>query len=257
MGFECDKYTKVGLMKLKILGARSSMVAVLFLLLASIFQVNGISAEQDGNKIVSDAHALVKAVKPEDTSYIHKNVAVSWGNDGKAVCHADCSALLNALLLHSGYFSEEDLKKHLGAARPLAKHYHDAIIHHRGFKEITSIEEVRPGDIIAIKYPPGSGNTGHVMLVVAQPTKRAATEPVVKNSIQYEIEIIDCSSSGHGPNDSRRIESGKYREGLGKGMYRVFTNEKGIPIGHSWSVYATSKYYEMNVRNLVIGRVDR
>ena len=214
-----------------------------------------IAAEADASKLVSDAHSLLNAVKPEDTSYIHKNNVISWGADSKAVCHADCSGLINALLLHSKFFSEEQLNKNMGSNRPLAKHYHDAIIHQRGFKEITKIDEVRPGDIIAIKYPPGSGNTGHVMLIASLPLKRNPTEPLVKNSIQYEIEIIDSSSSGHGASDSRRLDSGKYREGLGKGVYRIFTDEKGLFVGHTWSVYPTSKYYEMTIRNLVIGRI--
>lgn len=215
-----------------------------------------IAAEADAGKLVSDANSLLNAVKPEDTSYIHKNDIISWGGVGeKAVCHSDCSGLINALLLHCKVFSEEQLNKNLGSSRPFAKHYHDAIIHQRGFKEITKIHEVRPGDIIAIKYPPGSGNSGHVMLIASLPLKRDPTEPLLKNSIQYEIEIIDSSSSGHGANDSRRLDSGKYRQGLGKGVYRIFTDEKGLFIGHTWSVYPTSKYYEMSIRNLVIGRI--
>lgn len=229
------------------------------LLIACVFATflqHCIAAEADAGKLVSDAHSLIKAVKPEDTSYIHKNNLVSWGVDSKAVCHADCSGLINALLLHGKFFSQEQLNKNLGSNRPLAKHYHDAIIHHRGFKEITKIDDVRSGDIIAIKYPPGSGNTGHVMLVASLPLKRNPTEPLIKNSIQYEIEIIDSTSSGHGASDSRRIESGKYREGLGQGIYRVFSDDKGIFIGHTWSVYPSSKYYDMTVRNLVIGRIN-
>lgn len=215
-----------------------------------------IAAEADAGKLASDANSLLNAVKPEDTSYIHKNDIISWGGVGeKAVCHSDCSGLINALLLHCKVFSEEQLNKNLGSSRPFAKHYHDAIIHQRGFKEITKIHEVRPGDIIAIKYPPGSGNSGHVMLIASLPLKRDPTEPLLKNSIQYEIEIIDSSSSGHGANDSRRLDSGKYRQGLGKGVYRIFTDEKGLFIGHTWSVYPTSKYYEMSIRNLVIGRI--
>jgi len=215
-----------------------------------------IAAEVDAGKLVSDAHTLLNAVKPEDTSYIHKKDIISWGGVGeKAVCHSDCSGLISALLLHSKFFSEEQLNKNLGSNRPLAKHYHDAIIHQRGFKEITKIDEVRPGDIIAIKYPPGSGNSGHLMLIASLPMKRSPTEPLVKNSIQYEIEIIDSSSSGHGASDSRRLDSGKYRDGLGKGVYRIFADEKGLYVGHTWSVYPTSKYYEMTIRNLVIGRI--
>ncbi|NBS89561.1 hypothetical protein EBS67_06105 [bacterium] len=184
-------------MELKLMLCRIFAKCLSRLLIACVFATflqHCIAAEADAGKLVSDAHSLIKAVKPEDTSYIHKNNTISWGVDSKA---------------------------------PLAKHYHDAIIHHRGFKEITKIDEVRPGDIIAIKYPPGSGNTGHVMLVAAVPLKRNPTEPLIKNSIQYEIEIIDSTSSGH-----------------------------GASVGHTWSVYPTSKYYEMTVRNLVIGRIN-
>lgn len=220
------------------------------------FLHQGLAADPDAGKLISDARSLLNAVKPEDTSYIHKNNIISWGVEGKAVCHADCSGLVNALILHCNFFSEEQLNKNLGSNRPLAKHYHDAICHHRGFKEITKIDEVRPGDIIAIKYPPGSGNTGHVMLIASLPLKRSPTEPLIKNSIQYAIEIIDSTSSGHGASDSRRLDSGKYREGLGKGVYRIFTDDKGVFIGHTWSVFPTSKYYEMTVRNLVIGRIN-
>lgn len=231
-------------------------ITLFFACIFTTFLQQGLASDIDGTKLVDEARALIKAVKPEDTSYIHKNNIISWGIEGKAVCHADCSGLINALLLQCKCFSEEQLTKNLGSNRPLAKHYHDAIIHHRGFKEITKIDEVRPGDIIAIKYPPGSGNTGHVMLVASLPLKRNPTEPLIKNSIQYEIEIIDSTSSGHGASDSRRIESGKYREGLGKGVYRLFSDDKGVFIGHTWSVYPTSKYYEMTVRNLVIGRIN-
>jgi hypothetical protein len=247
------------LMELKLMACRIFTKCLHMLFIACIFATflqQGLASDIDGSNLVDEARALLKAVKPEDTSYIHKNNIISWGVDAKAVCHADCSGLINALLLHCKCFSEDQLTKNLGSNRPLAKHYHDAIIHHRGFKEITKIDEVRPGDIIAIKYPPGSGNTGHVMLVAAVPLKRNPTEPLIKNSIQYEIEIIDSTSSGHGASDSRRIESGKYREGLGKGVYRVFSDDKGIFIGHTWSVYPTSKYYEMTVRNLVIGRIN-
>lgn len=238
------------------ISAKCFYVGFIACALAAFLQL-GLAADADGSKLVSDADSLIKAVKPEDTSYVHKNSSISWGVENKAVCHTDCSGLINELLLHCKVFSEEQLTKHLGVNRPLAKHYHDAIIHQRGFKEITKIGEVRPGDIIAIKYPSGMGNTGHVMLVKSIPIKRTPTEPLIKNTIQYEIEIIDCASSGHGASDSRRIDSGKYREGLGKGVYRIFADDKGLFLGHTWSVYPTSKYYEMTVRNLVIGRVSQ
>ncbi len=235
---------------------QSLILTAVFCLFANFFALAQ-GAEPDLAKLISESQVLLKSVKPANTSYKHKDNQVSWGGNEPPVCHADCSGLMNALLLHCQIFSENDFLTYLGSKRPLAKHYHDAIIHQRGFKEITSVEEFRAGDIIAIKYPPGSENSGHIMLILSAPNKRKATEPIVKNTTQYEIEILDSSQSGHGLDDSRKLDSGKYHDGLGKGIYRLFSNANGLVIGHTWSVQSNSKYYEMNVRHLVVGRLTK
>lgn len=227
----------------------------LMVLVLGFMSRSGLHAQHSSEELVIQAKALVEKVKPENTSYRHKNNEVSWGTNGNAVCHADCSGFINALLLHTGTFKEKDFKNHLGTERPLARHYFDAIIHQRGFVEITRIHEVKAGDIIAIRYPPGSSNTGHVMLVVNKPDSRTATEPMIKGTSQYEIQIIDSSTSGHGASDSRRMGDGKFHEGLGTGIFRIYTNEQGIFVGHAWSNYPSSKYQDIKARHIVVGRV--
>ena len=113
----------------------------LMVLLVAFVTRCGLHAQHPSEELVIQAKALVEKVKPENTSYRHKNNEVSWGVKGEAVCHADCSGFINALLLHTGTFKEKDFKNHLGTERPLARHYYDAIIHQRGFVEITRIHE--------------------------------------------------------------------------------------------------------------------
>jgi len=229
----------------------------LMVLLVAFVTRCGLHAQHPSEELVIQAKALVEKVKPENTSYRHKNNEVSWGVKGEAVCHADCSGFINALLLHTGAFGEKDFKNHLGTERPLARHYYDAIIHQRGFVEITRIHEVKAGDIIAIRYPPGSSNTGHVMLVVNKPDSRTATEPMIKGTVQYEVQIVDSSTSGHGGNDSRKLADGKFHDGLGTGVFRIYTNEQGVFVGHAWSNYPSSKYQDIKARHIVVGRVAK
>lgn len=212
-------------------------------------------AQDKAQARVSAAQELVARVKPENNSYRHKQTEVSWGGNGPAMNHADCSAFLNALLLHTGSLAQADFKKHLGSDRPFARHYHDAIIHQRGFIEVTKIQEIRAGDIIAIRYPPGSDNTGHVMLVLKAPVKRPASEPLIRGTVQHEVEIADSTRSGHGTTDTRRQENGKYHEGLGTGVFRIYTSADGVMIGHAWSNYPSSQYHSSSSRHLAVGRI--
>ena len=154
----------------------------------------------------------------------------------------------------------------LNVKRPLAKHYHDAIIHENGFQQIKHVGDALPGDLLAVIYPPGEENTGHVMLVADKPRKRDATPPLIADTVQWEVAVIDVSRSGHGPNDTRaraaaspedaNSDSGKHsREGLGRGTLRIYTDENGAVAGYSWSTTKGSKFVEQSYHHLVIGRV--
>ncbi|HKD37195.1 MAG TPA: hypothetical protein VKB78_10350, partial [Pirellulales bacterium] len=134
------------------------------------------------------AFDLVEAIKPSDTNYQHHDNVVHFPVDGgskKAECRTDCSGLLDAVLKRAYGLSSAQLSDWLDAKRPLAKHYHSTILAERGFKRVSTLPEVRPGDILAIDYPAGSkgNNTGHVMIVAGMPRERKASEPVVGNTL--------------------------------------------------------------------------
>ena len=81
--------------------------------------------------------------------------------------------------------------------RPVARHYVEAIVAEKHFRRIHRLNDCLPGDIVATKYPKGNANTGHVMLVAERPRKRVASAPLVEATEQWEVKIIDCTTSPH------------------------------------------------------------
>jgi hypothetical protein len=205
------------------------------------------------------AEKIVGGIKPKDMNYQHGTQIVRWkGIDGakKYESHADCSGFLDALLKRAYGLSDQYLNQWMGAKkRPLAHHYFDAIKLKKKFNPVVRIQDVRPGDFIAIRYLPGDpenkdNNTGHVMLVAQKPRQKKATAPVVPQTHQWEVTVIDQSRSGHGPKDTR----GKHA-GVGRGVFRLYADKAGKIQGYSWSTSAKSKYRSQKQRPLVIGRL--
>ncbi len=201
---------------------------------------------------------LVEHVQPADSSYQHQHGVVHWQGSGDATryeCHTDCSGLLNHLLEHCYAIRGKDLKGWLGKQRPTTETYYEAIVAKNGFGHIVQLADVRPGDIIAVKYPPGSGNTGHILIVTLVPTRRAASAPVVADTEKWDVRIIDSTASGHGQGDTRLRPDGTFRDGIGAGVMRIYTDPQGTVMGHTWSRARASSYRSQRERHLVIGRL--
>jgi len=204
---------------------------------------------------LSEATKLLAAITPAKTNYQHKEIVVTWPDAGEAQCRTDCSGLLDAVLKRSYHLSDEQLATWFGAKRPLATHYHSTIERGRGFLEIKKVAEIQPGDILAIKYPPGGENTGHVMLVADKPRLHNASAPLVENTQQWEVDIIDSTRSAHGSGDTRMHADKSSSDGLGKGTIRIYANENGEVAGYTWSVGKSSKFSDQATHSLAIGRV--
>jgi len=206
------------------------------------------------------ARLLVTELQPENTSYQHKQGFIKWrGDDGAAVAESrtDCSGFLNVLLERAYALTPGDFEKWLGKRRPLASEYHDAIAQQQRFRLITTARNVRAGDVIAIRYPPGTNeNTGHIMIVESPPVRRNNSKPEIDNTQQWEVSVIDSSESGHGRTDTRRKPDGTFGSGVGQGIFRLYTNPSGEIVGYTWSTFANSDYYDQTMRHLVIGRLD-
>ena len=239
--------------------ARRAPIFFTCLFILTAFAV-GTSAQTKTNKTpLYWAQILVGGILPENTSYQHKQGFIKWKGENGALDYesrTDCSGLLNHLLERSYGLTADDFEKWLGKRRPLAVEYFDAISQQQKFRHITNIKDVRPDDIIAVRYPPGTNdNTGHIMLIADVPVRRKATKPEVDGTDQWEVSIIDSSESGHGKTDTRHKPDATYYQGVGQGTLRLYTNPSGEITGYSWSTLSVSEYYDQATRQLVIGRL--
>jgi hypothetical protein len=242
---------------------RKSPASILLVVLMLLLGGRAAAAEDPAApKHLVLARTLLAELTPKDTSYRHSGW-IKWKGDFLALryeAHTDCSGLINGLLERAGSPS----LKHLRSAAfrvPQAKDYYDLISREDGFRRIDSVAEVLPGDIVAVKYLPGhapsswDAGTGHVMLVDARPLPRKKdTRPLVDGTRQWEVTIIDSSKSPHGRDDTRQMEDGSRRDGVGRGIFRLYSDEQGKPVGYSWSIAGSSNFYDASARPLAIGR---
>ena len=173
------------------------------------------------------------------------------------VSRTDCSGLVNEVLQRSYGWGRGDFRQWLGKARPVASSYHDAIEQQRGFRRIEMAAEIRPGDLIAIRYPDGSPNTGHIMIAAEAPQPHSPTSPLIEGARQWTVAVIDSSQSGHGPSDSRYEGSRQFRAGVGRGVLRLYAASDGRLAGYTWSAHPSSEYFTPDQRHLVVGRLSR
>ena len=160
------------------------------------------------------------------------------------------------LLTHDDGLGPDDFRRWLGHRRPSAEDYHDAIVAARGFSRLDAVADVRPGDLIAIKYLTRHDNTGHLMLVVDAP-RRIALSPLMGDDVQWAVVVIDSSESGHGPTDTRhkRGADGHDHPGIGRGVLRIHADARGEIAGFSWSTAANSRFIAPGHEHLAIGRL--
>mgnify|MGYP000867176999 CR=1 FL=1 len=203
---------------------------------------------------------LLEHVLPENNSYQNMHRNVEWKgshNATKYACHTDCCGLLDSVLIHSYHYTRQDLKKWLGQSRPRASTYYKAIFNNHGFEHIINIHNVLPGDVIALCYPPGLKSNGHIMFVNALPEQIASSAPIIENTKQWAVPIIDCTGACHGPQDTRHLSNGQHSSGIGKGIFRIYTDNNGNIVGYSWAIEASSEFHGEDMRKIAIGRLLR
>lgn len=211
--------------------------------------------EKGSTRHLADAKELVKHLDLAHTNYEHGKGQIVWS--GTRESHADCSGFLDELLMHSYGYDRDQFKKWFDSHRPSAARYHTAIAEQRGFHLISRLQDVQPGDVLAVKYLERKDNTGHVMLVAEAPRRMKPKQPVVEGAEQWEVPIIDSSESGHGPSDTRHKKGagGKDHDGLGAGVLRIYTDNRGTIAGFTWSTLEVSKFKSPKDEHLVIGRL--
>ena len=206
-------------------------------------------------KHLTVAQALVANLDLTHTSYKHGEPEVSFA----APCQsqADCSGFIDSLLQYTYGYTPQDYKKWFDSHRPSAKRYHDAIVDQSGFTQVQHVQDMLPGDLLAVKYLNRTDNTGHIMLAAERPIRISPKAPVVAGTQQWSVEVIDSSESGHGPTDTRhaRGAGGKDHDGVGEGVLRIYSDAEGSIAGFTWSTVSASKFKDPGDEHLVIGRL--
>jgi hypothetical protein len=226
-------------------------------LLSVAFILAGLAQDPVQPKHLVEALKLLRQVELSNTSYRHGACDMAW--TGTCVMHADCSGFLNGLFSHCYGYDQQEFKKWFDSRRPTAARYHDTIELENGFTRIKTVENIRPGDILAVKYLQRKDNTGHVMLVARLPQRIKAKKPIVEGTEQWEVTVIDSSQSGHGTTDTRhgKGKEGKDHDGLGQGTLRLYADKQGQILGFSWSTQSVSKFKEPDQEHIVVGRLSK
>lgn len=206
-------------------------------------------------KHLAAARDLLAHLDLKNTNYEHGAGNVTFS--GTRESHTDCSGFVDALLRHCYSYDESAFKQWFGSRRPTAARYHDAIEAETGFTRVRYVRDLRPGDLLAVKYLMNKENTGHVMLASGLPRRMEAKKPFVDGTEQWEVAVIDSSQSGHGTQDTRHKKGhdGKDHDGLGEGRLRLYTEREGGVVGFTWSTLNASAFKEPKDEHLVMGRL--
>jgi len=194
-----------------------------------------------------------------ETLYRHTTGPVWWGkydNKDKYISITDCSGFVNALLCQSFNLTTQDLYNWFGTKRPYASTYYKSFVDNNGFEGFYNLNNAAIGDFIAINFLPGTGggrNTGHIVLIDGSPTLKDNSSPIINDTLQWIVPIID-QSSHHGTSDTRY--SDKPYTGLGKGLMRFYTDKSGTLSGYTWSLLDVSLYINISKHPLIIGRLN-
>jgi hypothetical protein len=202
---------------------------------------------QDIPPYLQSARDLLNDVAPENNSYQYrgwiriKGEATLFGTADVSEVHTDCSGLVDALLQRTAPQVLKVFQHQHWKSYPKAENYYAAIAASDGFILRKDMNAVEAGDIFAAKFV-NDKDTGHVMLVDAKPRLiETPVEPIVPDTQQWEIVVIDSSSS-HGKSDTRYRPSGPKQSGIGRGSVRVYTDSSGQLVGWVMTMAARSKW---------------
>ncbi len=204
----------------------------------------------------------------KETQYVHYCGHVM--NEDKGIYKYDCSGFVGDFVLkqvlpaHYDDLMEASKRLHPGDNRPRAWAFYDYFRELLGdddsvettyWKVFKSIDEVRKGDIVVVRYDDEwrqeridadkSASTGHVMV--------AWSDAIQAGDNKIKIKITDCSGSGH-YNDTRPVDENNYpsyyhpvnSSGIGSGWmwYGISTLGDRRPYKYQWSS-STGKEYTL------------
>jgi len=192
-----------------------------------------------------------------ETGYVHYRHKIMDEENG--IYKYDCSGFIGEFILKEAlpdHYKDlvENMKKFSKDERPRARDFYDYFNQVLSEKTknrnnywyvFTSMEEVRPGDIIVAKYDERwrksmirkckSADTGHIMIAWSYP---------VHSGREYSLYVVDSSRSGHGDDTRKSLydivpDAG----GIGMGMMWYGVDQKELrPVYYRWSSSKGCRY---------------
>lgn len=219
-----------------------------------------------GSAWVTWPESLAKNVLDVNNTYANSDQVLSWPDAGGIYfSRADCSGYVTRSLMKAFGFTADDIAAWMGSKGPSSARYHDNIAFQNNFQRVQRASDVRRGDILASKYlDKTGGGTGHTMIAASAPVLRTtATRPLIEGTLQYELKIIDSTSSPHSTGDTRKGTgaNGADQDGAGLGTMRLYADAAtGLITGYTWSLSSGSVYYTATSpaddrRSLMVGRM--
>lgn len=233
----------------------------------SLVVVNPDVGGGSGSSWVMWPESLALNVLDENNIYANSDQALSWPSGGVGIysVRADCSGFVTRSLMKAFGLTADDMVVWMGSKGPSSARYHDNVVGMNNFRRVLNASEVRRGDIVAIKYiDKTNGGTGHTMIAAGDAVLRQpASAPQIVGTLQYELRIIDSTSSPHSTGDTRKGTgvNGTDQTGAGLGTMRLYADaSSGVITGYSWSLSTGSTYYTATSpsddrRSLVVGRM--
>jgi hypothetical protein len=205
------------------------------------------------------ARDVVEHVRPEDNRYVLGGEFIRLGADspgaGYAV-RADCSGFLLALFARAGYATRERMTYFVPSPkrkRPAAEDFVASIEQERGFVRIASLADIRPGDLLAHAMLDAAdkvevGTTGHVFLIDSVPVPIRAVPPVVRDTRQHAVLVIDSNNEHLGADDTRLADPAHPVFGVGRGTIRLYSDASGTLVGWSRTFRHGRRFFSYSER---------
>jgi len=194
---------------------------------------------------IDDIDELIACLEQRESADIEANFyssdkILNWGAYPTCEARVQCNSFHNMVLNHCYALNIYEWTGRRFYS-PNAAFIHDQIVLQNQYTVVSSIHNLQVGDTIAIKYPAGWSTSGHIMFVHDVPELRTATAPLIPDTDQYGVMVVDSSSGYHGTWDTRK--GNEFEEGVGLGEFRLYvdTTTEQI-IGYTWSTYASSEY---------------
>ena len=212
------------------------------------------------------ARELVATVTPENNLYnsYPSRVPIRWKGDlftSENSVSTHCVGLVDAVLDRAESPTPKAVKRHTSWQHAVrVNNYFEASKKGFGLTHIESLNDVRPGDLFMFsckdvcRTVAGELAQGHITFINAAPRKVIKDlQPIIAGTTQWFLEIIDSSDMPHGPKDTRVMPKGqKHATGIGIGIYRIYTDESGVPVGYAGE--RAKKFFPIEQRQIELSR---